>query len=118
MRAKGGVDGFDARSPLWMDLADCKVGRGRNASLVLFHIEPSVLLRALGKRPLPPVLPCTVAVVFAPGVDGLFRIATAAEVNLWERMGEPASVDALLREGHSREMIETMFAEGFIDQAT
>jgi hypothetical protein len=117
IRAKGGLDGFDARRRLLTDLADWTVCRGHSASVVVFHAEPSVLLSALGKRPLPPLSPRAVAVVFAPGLDRLSRIATAAEVNVWERLREPATIDALLQGGHPREMIETMFLEGFIDQS-
>jgi hypothetical protein len=115
--ARRGADSFDTRSSLEMNRADCAVCRGRNASVVVFHAEPSVLLSALGKKPLPPLSPYMVSVAFAPGLDRFFRIATAEEVKIWERLGKPASVHDLLKEGHRQKMIETMFLEGFVDQS-
>jgi hypothetical protein len=50
--------------------------------------------------------------LFAPGLDGLFRAATDEEVTLWERLVEPVGFTALLQEGHRRDVIEILTLAG------
>jgi hypothetical protein len=80
------------------------VERGRNAALVRFHADPGAVMMALnGAGELPPLGPPAHAVLCAPGITNLFRIATDAEAALWDTLvvsdAPPSLVSALLSEG-------------------
>jgi hypothetical protein len=86
---------------------------GRYATLVRFHAEPHLLLGVLqGEQPLPSLSPNAIPMLFAPGLEGLFRVATGDEVALWERLAEPTALAVLLWEGHRRETIEAFVLIG------
>lgn len=59
------------------------------ASIVHFHADPDQLLAAIAAgrgAALPPVTAePVVSILFAPGLDGLSRVATVEEVALWNR---------------------------------
>jgi hypothetical protein len=79
-----------------------EVTRGPHASLVWFHADPGAVLAALQGAPLPVVGPRHSAVLFAPGLPGLFRVATEAEADLWDRLpqrGTSTLIGKLLTEG-------------------
>lgn len=81
------------------DARSGRIERGRLASLVWFHAEPSDVLAALGGAPVPPLGPPTHAVLIAPGLPDLFRIASEEEAAFWESLpacGGPAAVIAQL----------------------
>jgi hypothetical protein len=79
------------------------VERGRHAALVWFYADPGEVMAALNGGQLPPIGPPSHAVLFAPGIQGLFRVATEAEAALWDTLAvanaTPALVSALLMEG-------------------
>jgi hypothetical protein len=95
------------------------VRTGRYAALVRFHADPDQLLAALrGGIALPPVSPTSMCVLFAPGLEGISRVATVDDVALWERLHEqppPSTVMMLLHEGYSVEAIEDFVAIGAIE---
>lgn len=62
------------------------VVRGPYAALVWFYADPSDVMMALNGGELPPVGPPSHAVLFAPGIPKLFRIATEGEVILWNTL--------------------------------
>jgi hypothetical protein len=79
------------------------VDRGRHAALVWFHADPGEVMAALTGGRLPPVGPPEHAVLVAPGLPHLSRLATAAEAALWARLPAddvaPALIAPLLRDG-------------------
>lgn len=95
------------------------VRAGRYAALVRFYAEPDQLLAALrGGIALPPVSSTCMCVLFAPGLEGISRVATADDVALWERVHvQPpfSTVMTLLHEGYSVEAIEEFVAIGAIE---
>lgn len=59
---------------------------GKGASVVYFFAEPARILDALdGGQPLPPLSEKPLSVLFAPGLPGLFRLASEDEDVLWSR---------------------------------
>jgi hypothetical protein len=79
------------------------VNRGPHAALVWFYADPDAVMGALSGGQLPPVGPPSHAVLFAPGIKSLFRVATEVEAALWATLSaadaSPAVVSALLMEG-------------------
>jgi hypothetical protein len=79
------------------------VCRGPHAGLVWFYAEPGAVMMALNGGQTPPLGPPSHPVLFAPGIDNLFRLATQAETALWANLAiadaEPAVVATLLMEG-------------------
>ena len=77
--------------------------RGRHAELVWFYADPGEVMMALNGGNLPPLGPPSHAVLIAPGIENLFRIATEAEAALWATPAiadaPPALVATLLTEG-------------------
>lgn len=104
----------------WPDAAEELRGatmlmRASCASLVQFHAEPDVLLRAVqSETPLPPIRPEPVAFLFGPELAGLFERADGAEAALWARLARTASLDELLHEGHALEVIERLISLGIV----
>ncbi len=103
--------------PSRLDSVGCAVqSRGRYAAIVVFHGPPDLIMDALlDHTSLPPVSREVTAILFAPGCDGLCRIAAAIDVKLWERLAGPAASAALLREGYRRELLEAMLTAGAIE---
>lgn len=90
------------RFPPVEHMAGRTVDRGPYASLVWFHADPGLVLAALQGAPLPPIGPPQAAVLFAPGIEGWFRVATRDEAALWERLpqaNEDEQIAKLLVEG-------------------
>jgi hypothetical protein len=112
LRAGEGVRRFMAPdlSPLYT--SGCIMRRGQYAKMVRFYTEPRLLLAARGKHPLPPLSPAATSMLFGPGLDGLFRVATDDEVALWNRLAVPTAVTVLLQEGYRREAIEALVVAG------
>jgi hypothetical protein len=83
--------------------ATVAVRRGRYATLIWFHADPDAVMAAVRGAPLPPLGPPSNPVLFAPGIEGLFRPATESEAALWVALSDahaPAEVaEVLLREG-------------------
>ena len=77
--------------------------RGPHAALVWFHADPAAVMAAIGGAPLPPVGPPRQAVLFAPGLPNLFRLASRTEAAFWASLpttdaGSPM-IGPLLRDG-------------------
>lgn len=100
-RARTGAAGF---VPAVQTTRGLPVDRGPHASLVWFHADPGAVFAALRGAPLPPLGPPSDAVLFAPGLPNLFRVATEAEATLWERL--PAA--------EMGELVSTLLAEGVV----
>jgi len=79
------------------------VVRGRHAALVWFYADPNAVMMALNGGELPPLGPPSHPVFFAPGIPNMFRIATEAEVKVWNTLAiteaPPPLVEGLLIEG-------------------
>lgn len=75
--------------------------RGCYASLVWFYADPGDVMMALDGGCLPLLGPPSHAILFAPGIRNLFRMATEAEVAVWANpaIAPHAIVEALLTEG-------------------
>jgi len=95
-----------------LDAPGCVLRAGRCATIVRFYTEPSRLLAALDKGPLPPLSPDVIPILFAPGLEGLSRVATAVEAKLCERLVAPVAFRTLLREGHPQEAVEALVLIG------
>jgi hypothetical protein len=89
--------------PLVKQVGGGPIDRGRHAALVWFYADPGEVIAALNGDQLPPIGPPSHAVLFAPGINGLFRVATEDEAALWATLAvadaPPALVSALLMEG-------------------
>jgi putative intracellular protease/amidase len=71
------------------------VRRGRHATLLWFRADPAqVLDAATTGRPPPPEGPACHALLVAPGLPGLARMATEAEVALWRVLPKQAGLVA------------------------
>ena len=112
LRAGEGVRDFVSPDLLQLDAPDCVLRVGRYAKMVRFYAEPRLLLTAQRQHPLPPLSPVAISVLFGPGLDGLFRVATDGEVALWKRLAVPTAVTVLLQEGYRREAIEALALAG------
>jgi len=113
LRASEGAYHFVVPHLSQLDTPGGVLRTGRYATLVRFHAEPHLLLAALlGEQPLPPLSPDAIPMLFGPGLEGLFRLATGEEVALWERLVVPVALTVLLREGHRRETIEALVLAG------
>jgi hypothetical protein len=79
------------------------VVRGAHAALVWFYAEPGAVISALEGGRIPPLGSPHCALLFAPGMRDLFRIATGEEAALWASLAiakaPPALVANLLMEG-------------------
>jgi hypothetical protein len=108
--------------PLPRDGGQCTrigISAGRHAALVHFYADADQLFAAMAARSaLPPVTAAPfVSILFAPGLDGLSRVATADDIALWNRLhtSTPPTLAELLEEGHAFETIETLAAAGALD---
>jgi hypothetical protein len=57
------------------------------------------------------------ALLIAPGLQSVRRVATPLEHALWGKLAIPASIATLLRKGYPRELIETMLQIGALEYA-
>ena len=91
------------------------LARAPCASLVEFHAEPEVLLRAVqSSTPLPPEQQEPIALMFGAELAGLFERADSFEAALWQRLATPASWNTLLEEGHGASVIERLISLGIV----
>ncbi len=84
------------------------VRRGGHASLVWFHAHPDAIMMPLNGGKLPPVGPPGHPVLFAPGIQNLFRMATEAEAAVWTTL---AIADA------PSDLIATLLMEGVLSHS-
>jgi len=119
LRSSNGTNYFAAPDLFRLNSLECLLGRGRYAGLVRFYAEPGRLLDSLQKHePIPPLSPEVMTMLFAPGLDQLFRPASIDEVNLWDRLDTPVAVGALLGEGHQQETFEILLNVGAVEYTT
>lgn len=92
------------------------IRRGRYAALVRLYAEPHLLMAAFdGQQPFPPLSNDAFLLMFAPGLDGLWREAAKAEAALWNRLVQPISREALLAEGVPGRLLDSLAADGFLE---
>ena len=93
-----------------------RVGRAPHAGVVLFSGELDLILSGmLRRKPMPAASPDPTALLVAPGLQPLCRIASAHERELWERLAIPAAASVLVADGCSREVIEAMLQIGALE---
>jgi hypothetical protein len=94
------------------------VRRAHHAGMVHFHGEPDLILGTLMQRkPLPPFSSPVTALLVAPGLRPLCRIASPQENDLWMRLTVPTAATDLVRVGCPRAVIETMLHVGALEYA-
>ena len=106
-RARVGAETFESRErPSVLGHSDRRrIERGPHAALVWFHANPEAVLKALYGEPSPPVGKPTCPLLFAPGLQHLYRLATQAEAALWAML---PTYDVLY------ELVEPLLAEGAV----
>lgn len=118
LRAGEGARHFERPSPLGLDSQQCRLQRSPYAGLVRFHAQPQQVLDALiGKEPLPPISPQATAFLFGPGLDRLHRVASRADVRVYEKLASPMPAAALFGEGCSRGSIRDLLEGGVVEYA-
>ena len=98
LRARERADDFEPPPVTSLDDPDCVVCTSPFSALVVSNNESE-------------------RVLFAPGLVGLWRPASAAEVELLTSLSVPVTVHGLLRTGHQRSTIDTLLAVGAIEIA-
>jgi hypothetical protein len=89
---------------------------GKHATLVRFFAKPERLFAALeGTVPLPPILPRPYSVLFAPGLPGLFRLASIEEVALFRKLAMPIAIRVLMHDNYPPKRLETLFVVGAVE---
>ena len=96
LRAHSGSASFRSPDPASFDPRRV-VRRALYAGLAFFHDEPALLV--------------------APGLKPLCRVACPEEKQLWARLTTPSLVGVLLQEGHPLETIEDMLQVGALEYA-
>jgi hypothetical protein len=119
LRANEGAATFTAPDLAGLDSANCTLRRGRHSGVAAFHGDPHPIAAALLEhRPLPPVSQdADVTMMFAPGLEGLCRQASAAELDLWRSLIAPNELSVLLQKGFHRHDIESMLETGALEYA-
>jgi hypothetical protein len=94
------------------------VGRAPHAGVVLFPGEPDLILSGLlRQKPAPAASVDLTALLVAPGLQPLCRVASDHERGLWDRLSVPTAASVLVRDGFSREVIEAMLQIGALEYA-
>ena len=115
LRANDGASTFRPPDPALFG-PQRRVRRGLHAGLVLFHGEPNPMISALLPAARNPILSGGVtALLVAPGSEPLCRVASPPEQELWMRLSGPAVAAALIEEGATREVIESMLHIGALE---
>jgi hypothetical protein len=114
LRANNQASSFRARNPAFLE-RQRTVRRAHHAGIVHFDRDPEAILSTLlQRRSLPRHLEAT-ALLVAPGLHRLWRIASPGEVQLWNRLSTPAAAMALLEEGYPPAAIESMLHVGALE---
>lgn len=99
-----------------LDAFGCALRRGVYAGMVFFHGDAGAILDALlTGKPVPPISSEINPILLSPGLDRLWRPASAIEVRLWDRLSAPSLFPALLQEGFHRDAIESMLRVGALE---
>ena len=116
LRANSESSRFPAPDLGPLNTGSCVLRRGSHTAMVLFYGDPALIMPALLKRlPLPPVSHEVTALLFAPGIMGLFRSPSVDEARLWERLAAPVALADLMEEGYLREALEAMLQAGAVE---
>jgi hypothetical protein len=96
-----------------------RVRRAHHGGVVLFQGDVGAIL---GTRPLGDALPVPssggeTALLVAPGLQPVWRMASPHEQRLWARLDTPSDVAALLQEGYPSDVISTMLHIGALEYA-
>jgi hypothetical protein len=92
--------------------------RAHHAGVLVFHGKPDLLLNALLQRkPLPGFSLEVTALLIAPGLQPLCRIATAHEKELWMALTMPTVAADLLGDGFRRDVMQTLLHVGALEYA-
>lgn len=116
LRANSESENFTPPDRDFVDLPGTQLQRGRSATVVLFHGKPEAILEALLlHRPLPPLVPYATPMLFASGLEGLCRIASQREADLWERLDRPVPREVAIDWGYSRNELLSLLQVGAIE---
>ncbi|MBV8466481.1 MAG: hypothetical protein JO218_11115 [Burkholderiales bacterium] len=95
--ANGGARSY---APLAVDtaLAAPQLIKHTEATLVDFYADPNVLFDCIhGQKPLPPVEAYTASWLIAPGIPGLYQLASAEQVRAMHQLVQATTPQALLQ---------------------
>ena len=107
---------FRRRDPSLLDHPDAVLCAGKGAALVPFYTEPHRLFAAIeAKAPLPPLSDNCFLVLFAPGLQTLFRAANHEEAAIWEKLARPTVMRLLSGDPIIRSAITALFTIGAVD---
>jgi hypothetical protein len=96
----------------------CLIRRAHHAGVLLFHGKPDLILNSLLQRkPLPDVSLEVTALLVAPGLRPLCRIASAHEQELWTALTIPTVAAALFGAGYRRDVMQTLLHVGALEYA-
>lgn len=117
LRAGEGATGFVAPDPKVLLASDCILRRGRFAGMATFYGQPDQVIRALSLQGLLPPLSSSEAipVLFGPGLEGLWRLASSQEAALWNLLISPLSLGILHDHGYNRDDLAQMLQEGLLE---
>jgi hypothetical protein len=116
LRASSASENFTPPDPDFVDLPGMELQRGRSATVVLFHGKPEAILEALLlHRPVPSIMPVGTPMLFAPGLEGLCRIASPREADLWEKLARPVSREVAIGWGYTREELLSLLQVGAVE---
>jgi len=94
------------------------IRRAHHAGVLLFHGKSDLLLNALLQRkPLPDFSLEVTALLIAPGLQPLCRIASAHEKELWMALTMPTAAAGLLGDGFRRDVMQTLLHVGALEYA-
>jgi hypothetical protein len=115
LRASEGARQFVIPDARRLDGERSVIRTGPFASLVRFLAEPRLLIRALNGDGPPPVGSATIFMLFAPGLKGWCRMASAPETALWQCASATLRVSDLLAQGHRRETVAELTLAGALE---
>jgi hypothetical protein len=112
-RANDAAAAFKSVDSVVCNAHDIELRRSKSAALVYFFAEPQCVFAALnGAGPLPPLSNQSYPVLFAPGLPGLFRPASADQVVLWDTLATPFVIRELMENKRTRHTIEDFVVIG------
>jgi hypothetical protein len=116
LRASDAADNFAPPEEFALLAADITLQRHQSSSLITFAGDPATLFSALERGTEPQSVSCNrVPLLVAPGLPGLCRLATTAEVALLDRLATPVELTELLAEAHALPTINGLVYVGAIE---
>jgi hypothetical protein len=67
-----------------------------------------ILESLLLQKPGPPISPFTTPMLFAPGLEGLCRMASPREAEVWDSLERPISREVAMDQGYRDELISML----------